>query len=227
MKFKREIAIGDVHGMFNLLYDLVENKIKFNPEEDLLIFLGDYIDRGLYNKQVINYLSELHDKYPKNIVLLEGNHEDMAYLAINGNDHAVGIWMANGGIQTLGNFHADLNNLKPFEEYFLPFYERLQTWYETDNFYFVHGCLPMGANSPEDTNKDTMLWGREFSYDGYKRVIVGHTPHKKVSTFNKTTIVDTGSFFYGRLSGYDTLNDKVYDTTVLTTEEYKSKGKNG
>lgn len=219
MYFKREIAIGDVHGMFEMLYDLVENKIKFNPKEDLLIFLGDYIDRGHKSKHVINYLSELHEKYPKNIILLEGNHEDMAYLTLMGHDAAHDVWMNNGGVQTLAAFGADLNNLEPFKEIFLPFYERLQTWYESDKFYFVHGCLPLGVNSPEETDKDTMLWGREFEYNGPKEVVVGHSIQREVVRYGKTICVDTGSMWYGKLSAYDTLNDKVYKSYGVDIED--------
>ena len=45
-RFKRQIAIGDIHGCLNLLKDLVEHQIRLNPDADMLIFLGDYIDRG-------------------------------------------------------------------------------------------------------------------------------------------------------------------------------------
>lgn len=39
------LAIGDIHGMYEKLITLLV-KIQFNPEEELLVFLGDYIDRG-------------------------------------------------------------------------------------------------------------------------------------------------------------------------------------
>ena len=42
--YSRVLAIGDVHGMYEKLIKLMD-KIRFNPDEDLLIFLGDYIAR--------------------------------------------------------------------------------------------------------------------------------------------------------------------------------------
>lgn len=43
--YSRVLAIGDIHGMYEKLITLLV-KIQFNPEEELLVFLGDYIDRG-------------------------------------------------------------------------------------------------------------------------------------------------------------------------------------
>ena len=45
MEYKRILAVGDIHGMYDKLIALMK-KVKFDPEDDLLIFLGDYIDRG-------------------------------------------------------------------------------------------------------------------------------------------------------------------------------------
>jgi serine/threonine protein phosphatase 1 len=42
---KRLLAIGDIHGCYDHLLELVENKINLR-KEDRLVFMGDYIDRG-------------------------------------------------------------------------------------------------------------------------------------------------------------------------------------
>ena len=42
---KRTIAIGDIHGCYYTLIDLLQ-KIDYQSGRDTLIFLGDYIDRG-------------------------------------------------------------------------------------------------------------------------------------------------------------------------------------
>ena len=62
--------IGDVHGCYTALKTYLEDGIH---ENELYIFTGDYIDRGLENVQVVQYLAEL-SKLP-NVLLLEGNHE--------------------------------------------------------------------------------------------------------------------------------------------------------
>lgn len=46
---KRLFAIGDIHGCFDSLQELVENKIQL-VKDDKLVLLGDYIDRGNKSK---------------------------------------------------------------------------------------------------------------------------------------------------------------------------------
>jgi len=53
----RVFAIGDIHGCFNPLKELIENKIQLQ-KNDKLIFLGDYIDRGTNSKEVVDYIIE-------------------------------------------------------------------------------------------------------------------------------------------------------------------------
>ena len=45
MQYRRILAVGDIHGMYKKLIALMD-MVRFNPAEDLLVFLGDYIDRG-------------------------------------------------------------------------------------------------------------------------------------------------------------------------------------
>ncbi|MWV61617.1 serine/threonine protein phosphatase [Helicobacter saguini] len=61
--------IGDIQGSFAVLKKYIQ-KIKDN---EFYIFLGDYIDRGFQNYEVLRFLISIMDK--KNVVLLEGNHE--------------------------------------------------------------------------------------------------------------------------------------------------------
>ena len=53
----RLIAIGDIHGEIEKLNNLIK-KLKIKSD-DTIVFLGDYIDRGLYSKQVVDKLIEL------------------------------------------------------------------------------------------------------------------------------------------------------------------------
>ncbi|WP_024622428.1 RNA ligase [Metaclostridioides mangenotii] len=62
--------IGDVHGCYTVLKKYMDESYN---EEDLYIFTGDYTDRGIENKETLNYLFDLSSK--SNIIFLEGNHE--------------------------------------------------------------------------------------------------------------------------------------------------------
>ena len=62
--------IGDIHGCYTVLKKYMDENYN---DEDLFIFTGDYVDRGIENKQVLEYLFYLSSK--KNVIFLEGNHE--------------------------------------------------------------------------------------------------------------------------------------------------------
>lgn len=57
----RILAISDIHGELALFEELLL-KASYNPEEDQLFLLGDYIDRGPASSGVLNLVSELQEK---------------------------------------------------------------------------------------------------------------------------------------------------------------------
>lgn len=66
--------VGDIHGCYTALMELLENGIK---EDEYYIFTGDYIDRGIENVEVLKFLISICNK--TNVLLLEGNHERYIY----------------------------------------------------------------------------------------------------------------------------------------------------
>ena len=70
----RLIAVCDVHGQLKMLEDLI-NQVKLT-QDDQVVFLGDYIDRGPNSKGVIDYLIQFDQKLPQ-AIFLRGNHEQM------------------------------------------------------------------------------------------------------------------------------------------------------
>ncbi len=71
--FDRVCVIGDLHGDYKSLMALLK---LVNLEGDLLVFLGDYADRGADGVEVIRTVAELRKEHPKNVIALKGNHED-------------------------------------------------------------------------------------------------------------------------------------------------------
>lgn len=69
--------VGDIHGqLYDLLKiltltDLDKPQLKTNHK---VIFLGDYVDRGLESLEVIILLMCLKIEHPKEVILLRGNH---------------------------------------------------------------------------------------------------------------------------------------------------------
>ena len=71
-EYKAIHHVGDVHGAYTALQEYL-NEIGGIKDDEFFIFCGDYIDRGIENAEVIQFLLSIKDK--PNVLLLEGNHE--------------------------------------------------------------------------------------------------------------------------------------------------------
>ena len=102
----RLYAVGDIHGrddlLERLLIDIVADGRHFPDKQKILVFLGDYVDRGLQSKQVIERLSTLElDGF--GVVFLKGNHE-LAMLQFLGDAQFGRTWKYYGGLETLHSY---------------------------------------------------------------------------------------------------------------------------
>src|SRR5262249_35721949 len=94
----RTLAIGDVHGCLVALQALL--RLVAPAEGDVLVALGDYVDRGPDSKGVLDCLVELYDA--ELLVPLCGNHDEMMVEANLGHDR--GLWLSCGGRETLASY---------------------------------------------------------------------------------------------------------------------------
>jgi serine/threonine protein phosphatase 1 len=213
--FERIIAVGDIHGCSDLLKELVEDIIKFSPATDKLIFLGDAIDRGFRSRGVVLYLQTLKQKYPDNIILLKGNHEDMAYHFFTQTENATlnerlyaRMWLENGGRETLHNFESTGEAKSLLTQFIV----KLDIFHEIDTHLFVHGGIPKGESDIRKVSVDKLLWNRDWEYEGTKFLVVGHTPCTKVTKIGNVICCDTEAYSTGVLSGFDVINNHIYQT---------------
>lgn len=213
-------AIGDIHGRADLLEKLL-GKIKADARKNSqarphIIFLGDYVDRGMESKKVVD-LSLDFDLKGGTKVYLKGNHEAMMldFLA----DPSTGpLWFENGGLATLlsygvqpqGNFSSK-NDLENIRDQFLTnipkahkdFYGNLVLNYELGNYFFVHA----GVNPDRPLDKQTcedLLWIRDKFLESKKplekTVVHGHSVVFDQMVSENHISVDTGAFFTGKLT---------------------------
>lgn len=68
--YEKIVFVGDIHGSNTALMEYFNGGLNDNY---FYIFVGDYIDRGIENAEVIKFLLSIYEK--KNVLLLEGNHE--------------------------------------------------------------------------------------------------------------------------------------------------------
>ncbi|MBR6862168.1 MAG: serine/threonine protein phosphatase [Acidaminococcaceae bacterium] len=229
--YSRVLAIGDVHGMYEKLIKLMD-KIRFNPDEDLLIFLGDYIDRGPDPGRCLQYIFALQQQYPDVVVCLMGNHEVMMssyFMQKRGSynnlivDYA-GSWLDNGGLETLKQLDEMDAGTK---EELLQWVMNLPVKYQYQDYFFCHAGVdpdvPLAVQNEFD-----MLWRRQQWWEQYKgeeTLVVGHTPVQKVMKLtgkerrtpkplflaNHVIMCDTGAYMSGgKLSCVDVLAGKVW-----------------
>ena len=196
-------AIGDIHGCLSYLEDLIA-KISVDPDEDRIVFIGDYVDRGPDPKGVVEFILELKRQY--NIICLIGNHERMMmdYYDYGFNK---AMWFANGGKSTVDSYGiiATPEGKKiNFPETHLRFFRSLLPYYETEDYFFVHAGLkpdvPLTQQDPLD-----LVWIREdfidSDYNFGKRIIYGHTPRLSGPYIDPYKIgIDTGAVYGGMLT---------------------------
>jgi serine/threonine protein phosphatase 1 len=208
---ERIFAIGDIHGCFDKLIALMDI-IDVDLERDIMVFIGDYIDRGAQSKEVVEYLVDLSGRAGK-AVFLKGNHEWMLEQYLNGTNQFG--FLANGGLTTLDSYSnggfTEETNLIPATH--LDFLRQLRIYYETDQYIFVHAGLRPDVPL-EEQNEWDMLWIREeFIYSDFdfgRRVIFGHTPFQKPVIFDNKIGIDTGAVYGNKLTCVELPAERFY-----------------
>jgi protein phosphatase len=69
---ERVIFVGDTHGDLEASQKVIKDYLK---KGNKIVFLGDYVDRGPFSKENLDFLLEQREKNPDKIFLLQGNHE--------------------------------------------------------------------------------------------------------------------------------------------------------
>lgn len=183
----RLIAIGDIHGEIYKLNNLLA-KLDIKSD-DTLIFLGDYIDRGYYSKQVIDKLIELSKSCQCEFLM--GNHEYYLLKMLSGDNYAKYFFQEYGGMQTLDSYGKLENIIKIHGTFF----NNLRTYYLTDNYLFVHAGIRPDKNFKEQDSFDMLMIRDNFINYKHKlkqKVIFGHTPFKKPYIEDDKIGIDTG-----------------------------------
>lgn len=203
-------AIGDLHGCLDeleVLLDAIGAR-----DEDRLVFLGDYVDRGPAIRALVERLVRLQEERPDS-VFLRGNHEDMLldYLGLPGG-HFGTAYVANGGAPTLESYGVPRGMRGAEAAAFFPpahlgFLQATTLFYQHDRFVFVHAGvrpgLPLADQAPED-----LMWIREefftIPHALPYTVVFGHTPQRDARLGLPYFLgLDTGVVYGNKLSCFD------------------------
>jgi serine/threonine protein phosphatase 1 len=216
----RLYAIGDIHGRVDLLralQDLVhEDAYRRQAPRNVVVYLGDYVDRGAASRDVIELL--LNEPLPGfESHFLKGNHEDIMLRFLTDTGVAAS-WLSFGGMETLRSYGidppnpyapaADLQRAQRALAEHLPrehleFLRRLEVAHEEGDYLFVHAGVKPGIPLDEQREQD-LLWIREeflLSEASFGRIVVhGHTISRDPDVRRNRIGIDTGAFMSDRLT---------------------------
>jgi serine/threonine protein phosphatase 1 len=214
----RIYAIGDIHGRADLLARLaqrIDADLSARPVRDALtVFVGDYVDRGLDSRGVVERLAR--SDFPTRIVTLRGNHED-AMLRFLDDAPSLPQWVSFGGLMTLVSYGLDPGDemrrggargvqaafLARFPDSHRRFLEETAYSAEYGDYFFCHAGVrphvPLERQDPGD-----LMWIRyeflQYKGDFGKVIVHGHTPHMKPESLENRINLDTHAFKSGVLT---------------------------
>lgn len=218
---KRTLVIGDIHGGLKALLQAFERASL--TEEDILIFLGDYVDGWSESAQTMEYIMSLREQ--RECIFIKGNHDAWCEEWLR-TGNADSKWLFNGGQSTVESYQMMDTSIR---QRHLTFLEKMK-YYEVDeqNRLFIHaGFTSMHGPQQEfyvsNFGWDRTLWEMALTMDKrikkdsllfpkrlklFNEIYIGHTP-----TLNYGVDVpmqgcnvwnlDTGAAFKGRLTVMD------------------------
>jgi len=202
-------AIGDLHGCVDELEVLLDALAP--RRDDLLVFLGDYVDRGPSVRALVERLLRLRDAHPA-CVFLRGNHEDMllSYLGISG--HHGDVYLENGGGATLASYGVPPGVAGPAAAACIPdshldFFRSCVLQHARGSLLCVHAGIRPGVALGEQSEED-LLWIRdEFFTQPHAlpyTVVFGHTPAREARVELPYRLgLDTGLVYGNKLTCFD------------------------
>ncbi len=170
---RRTIAISDIHGCVTALRTLLETLAP--ASDDLIVPLGDYVDRGPDSRAVIEELLRLESCCKLRPLL--GNHEEMMLMVLSGQTGPAS-WLRYGGVDTLDSygFTGDLSVVPESHREFL---RRCLDYVETDEHFFVHANyradVPLSELDPEVLRWESLEIEMPGPHISGKTAVVGHT----------------------------------------------------
>lgn len=213
----RVYAIGDIHGRSDLL-DRLLNMIRGESGrfrgQVVLVFIGDYVDRGRDSKGVIDILVEARREFQ--VRFLRGNH-DQSMLNFIANPDTYPAWREIGGADTLWSYgisppasadHAGYSETRDRFVKALPsahtdIFQILESAVEIGDYLFVHAGVRPGIPL-ESQNPTDLMWIRDdflASNDRFEKMIVhGHSPMRGPTRRPNRISIDTGAYASGKLT---------------------------
>jgi serine/threonine protein phosphatase 1 len=214
-------AVGDVHGRADLLMRLhamiQEDAAAAPPVRRVLVYLGDYVDRGPASREVIDLLLDGPPRGFEAVHLL-GNHEH-ALLSFLEDISVAPMWFTYGGLATMHSYGlqpmpGDMENPQRLRQLqrqladalppnHLAFLRGLALHHSEGDYLFVHAGLRPGKPLEEQKAWDLISIRDDFlrsRADHGQMVVHGHSIAEKPQVARNRIGIDTGAYATGRLT---------------------------
>jgi len=212
----RHLAIGDIHGCSAALRSLVDF-VGFRSD-DVIITLGDYVDRGPDTRGVVDTMLQLGGTHQH--VALRGNHEIMM---LNSREQTSWLhsWMGYGGRETLRSYASSDEGELSFADIpdaHLDFLEnKLTSYYECDSHFFVHANADPSVALAEQS--DPALYWQKYGdpqpHCSGKIMVCGHTAQRSglPASNGHSVCIDTWAHGGGWLTCLDVGSGTVWQAS--------------
>lgn len=228
------LVLGDQHGALKAVKQVLE-RCKFNPNEDLLINLGDVVDRGAESAELVQFYIELAEECLYKPLFIRGNHCDYCHKWLKSGEISM-EWLVSGGTETIESYIR--TGYLDSEEHLNFFNEMFDFYIDTKNRGYVHAGFTshqgLGYDSPHTYYWDRSLWSfantehntfdveaRMEIFNAHEEVFIGHTPTlilnetvpiKRCNIWN----LDTGAgYAEGRLTIMDTNSKEIWQSDII------------
>lgn len=196
----KTFVCGDIHGCYDQFKACLET-VNFDYNNDILISLGDIVDRGNKSFECVEELLKI-----KNLIAIKGNHDWWWYDYIKTNKHQTDF--LQGGVNTLESYIENCNpdaQIDNFGEFgynttfdvkdipisHINFFKNQINYYIDDkNRLFVHGGIRLDIPLEKHSDSD-FYWGRDLihnylisrsknlgqpkSIHNFSEIYIGHT----------------------------------------------------
>ncbi len=215
----RVYAIGDIHGRLDLLNDTL-SRIEADidgrlPAQNIIVFLGDLIDRGPASAEVVERLRTYRRSGVRTVFLI-GNHEEVLLRLIRGESRYLRDWLSFGGAECARSYGISSTALRrgdagqavallrqKIPESHRNFLQGFVDTFRIGSYLFVHAGVRPGVPLSEQTQSD-LRWIRgpflENDDDHGFIVVHGHTIAGEIDIRGNRIGIDTGAYRTGVLT---------------------------
>ena len=223
---RKIFAIGDIHGCNKKLVALLE-RLPFGKNEDLLIFLGDYINRGPESQKVLDTLLHVKATYD-HVVFLKGNHEQALLDYVTTGDvetlHLLRTMGVDATVSSYGSSVRSLRDLSCMPPEHLDFLHNLEFFFVAGKYLFTHADMDEEKLALAKTRSDALESQRyaEANLLASRRlarediclmghiIVFGHLPFETPLVMTDRIGIDTGAVYGNFLTAVELPDMRFY-----------------